>query len=262
MHVLVFHNRYRQSGGEDAVFRSEIGLLRSRLIKVTEFEMTNGEETDGLRDVVQLGFTASWSNSSYKQVMKLCADLRPDIAHIHNFWMRLSPSVHYACRNSGVATVQTLHNYRLLCLKADFLRAGQICQDCLGHAPWRGIVRRCYRDSLAASTAVAAMVSTHRLLRTWKSQVNAFIALSNYSRSKFIEGGIPGERVFVRPNFLEDRVIPGVLPSSSNVILFVGRLAEEKGIDLLLRAWRGVRKSGNGILRIIGDGPIRRELEQ
>lgn len=262
MHVLVLHNRYRQSGGEDAVVRSEIELLRSRSIKVTEFSVTNEEEGGNESGSIQLGAAAIWSRSSHRKVKELCADIRPDIAHVHNFWMRLSPSVHYACKEAGVATVQTLHNFRLLCLRADFLRNGQICQDCLGRTPWRGVVRRCYRDSLTASTAVAGMVATHRLANTWRSQVGAFIALSEHSKSKFIGGGFPEPKLFVRPNFLEDTAAPTTLPSDSNVVLCVGRLSAEKGVDLLLRAWRGVRKESPAILRIVGDGPLRAQLER
>jgi glycosyltransferase involved in cell wall biosynthesis len=175
--------------------------------------------------------------------------------------MRLSPAVHYACKEAGIATVQTLHNFRLLCVKADFLREGKICQDCLGHVPWRGVVRRCYRDSLAASAAVAGMISTHRVLRTWRTQVDAFIALSEHSKAKFVAGGIPTDKIFVKRNFLDDTALPTMPPSRSNVLLFLGRLSEEKGVDLLLRAWRGVRKATPGILRIIGDGPLRHQLE-
>ena len=262
MHVLVLHNRYRLNGGEDAVVRSEIELLRSRSVKVTEFTVTNEAEAGNWSSSLRLGAAAIWSQASYRQVKELCADVRPDIAHAHNFWMRLSPSIHYACRKAGVATVQTLHNFRLLCVRADFLRDGRVCQDCLGHTPWRGVVHRCYRDSASASAAVAGMISAHRLAGTWRTHVDAFIALSEHSKSKFVEGGIPKQKLFVRPNFLEDTAAPATLPSGSNVVLFVGRLSEEKGVELLLRAWREVRKASRGILRIVGDGPLRAQLER
>lgn len=261
MRVLILHNRYRHAGGEDSVVHAEIDLLRSRSVEVTEFEMTNDAESDGVRSTVQLGVAAAWSHSSYQKAKELCASVRPDIAHVHNSWMRLSPSVHYACKEAGVPTVQTLHNFRLLCLRADFLRNGKICQDCLGHTPWRGIMRRCYRDSAVASTAVASMIFTHRFLKTWQNEVNAFIALSEYSRTQFIKGGIPSERLFIKRNFLEDAAQPACPPSASNVVLFVGRLSDEKGVDLLLAAWRGVQKANRAMLRIIGDGPMRKELE-
>jgi glycosyltransferase involved in cell wall biosynthesis len=106
------------------------------------------------------------------------------------------------------------------------------------------------------------MISAHRLAGTWRTHVDAFIALSEHSKSKFVEGGIPKQKLFVRPNFLEDTAAPATLPSGSNVVLFVGRLSEEKGVELLLRAWREVRKASPGILRIVGDGPLRAQLER
>jgi glycosyltransferase involved in cell wall biosynthesis len=105
------------------------------------------------------------------------------------------------------------------------------------------------------------MISTHRLLNTWRTQVDAFIALSDYAKQKFVEGGVPSNKIFVKPNFVEETARPTTLPSASNVILFVGRLSDEKGVDLLLRAWREARQTGAGVLRIIGDGPLRHKLQ-
>jgi glycosyltransferase involved in cell wall biosynthesis len=262
LHVLVLHNRYRQAGGEDAVVRSEIELLRSRSVKVTEFSVSNDAEPGNKGGFVQLGLSAIWSRSSYRQIRQICADIRPDIAHVHNFWMKLSPAAHYACKEAGVATVQTLHNFRLFCVRADFLLDGQICQDCLGHLPWRGITRRCYRESACASAAVGGMIAAHRFLSTWRTHVDAFIALSEHSGAKFVEGGIPEQKLFVKPNFLEDAAAPLLLPSDSNVVLFVGRISEEKGLELLLDAWRDVRRKAQGTLRIVGGGSLRGQLEQ
>jgi glycosyltransferase involved in cell wall biosynthesis len=106
------------------------------------------------------------------------------------------------------------------------------------------------------------MISAHRLAGTWRTHVDAFIALSEHSKSKFVAGGIPERKLFVRPNFLEDTAVPATLPSGSNVVLFVGRRSEEKGVELLLRAWREVRKATRGVLRIVGDGPLRTQLER
>jgi glycosyltransferase involved in cell wall biosynthesis len=262
MTVLILHNRYRQAGGEDAVVDSEIRLLRSQGIKVYECQLTNEIEREGVRERIQLGLSSIWSDSSYYLVKQLCAVIRPDLAHVHNFWMRLSPSVHLACQESGVATVQTLHNFRLLCPRADLSREGRVCQDCLGKSPWPGVIHRCYRDSLLASGMVARMIIANRTLHTWETRVNAFIALSEHSRSKFIAGGIPEDKIFVKTNFLEDIGEPQQPPSSSSTVLFVGRLAPEKGVDVLLRAWSIIRARKPGRLLIVGDGPGRADLEK
>ena len=175
--------------------------------------------------------------------------------------MRLSPSVHRACHDAGVPTVQTLHNFRLLCTNALFLRNGQICEDCLGKTPWRGVVRRCYRDSFLASAAVTRMIVSNRRRNSWGQDVDAFIALTEHSRSKFIAGGLPADRVFVKPNFVEDSHRPGSAPSSSDVVLYAGRLSKEKGVGTLLSAWAGTELRRHGRLVIAGDGPERAALE-
>src|SRR5690349_3833939 len=179
MRVLLLHNRYRQHGGEDAVVKSEARLLRQMGVEVLESTFTN--DVDGehsFRGTFELRLRSSWSGDSYRRIKRLCDDFHPDIAHIHNFWMEMSPSAHRACRDCGAATVQTLHNFRLLCSNALLKRKGSVCEDCLGKLPWRGVVRRCYRDSLLASLAVSRMIVANRVRRTWNRDVDAFIALS------------------------------------------------------------------------------------
>jgi glycosyltransferase involved in cell wall biosynthesis len=147
--------------------------------------------------------------------------------------------------------VQTLHNYRLICPGATLLREGIPCEDCVGNAPWRGVQHACYRGSRAATAAVAFMLMAHRAAGTWNRAVDAYIALTQFSRSRFIAGGLPPERLFVKPNFTEPD--PGIGPGGE-YFLFAGRLSQEKGLHILLDAWR----SGKGMppLKIAGDGPL------
>jgi glycosyltransferase involved in cell wall biosynthesis len=261
MKVLVLHNKYRHSGGEDAVVDSEVRLLRSHGIDVHEEQFTN--DSASLSEAVKLGLNSTWADSSYRMVKRLCFELRPDVVHVHNFWMRLSPSVYQASSEAGVPAVQTLHNFRLLCVRADFLRAGKPCTDCLHGSPWRGVAHRCYRDSFVASAAVARMIATHRKLQTWDRHVNAFVALSAHSKSKFVAGGMDPSKIFVKTNFLED--VGGQVadpPSASETIVFAGRLSPEKGLDVLLKSWSIASRQRRSQLLIIGDGPLHRELQE
>jgi glycosyltransferase involved in cell wall biosynthesis len=153
--------------------------------------------------------------------------------------------------------IQTLHNYRLLCPSAIFFRDGHACENCLGKLiPWPGVLHRCYRDSRAATGAVAAMLVVHRLLRTWERTVDIFIALTEFARQKFIQGGLPADRVVVKPNFVYPDPGPGA--HDGGYALFAGRLSPEKGVRTLLAAWE---RLGPGIpLKIAGDGPLAREV--
>lgn len=255
MRVLMLHNRYLQAGGEDVVAETERRLLEANGIEL--FAHWTENTVSARTGVGSLMF----SRATFDRVRRLCEDIRPDVAHIHNFWMKLSPSVHSACHAAGVATVQTLHNFRLLCANALLLRNGQICEDCVGKVPWRGVVRRCYRNSLPASGAVAAMIEFNRFRGTWDRDVDAYIALTEYSRQKFIDGALPADRIFVKPNFatLGQRTAP---PSASDTIVFAGRLSGEKGVGILVSAWAAAGLSRHGRLLILGDGPDRLALER
>jgi glycosyltransferase involved in cell wall biosynthesis len=262
MKILSLHNAYRQPGGEDVVFESEARLLRERGHEVAEIRVDNNDA--GLTRIrpLQRAGRLAFSEESFEMVRAACKEFRPDVAHVHNFWMKLTPSVHAACHSEGVATVQTLHNYRLLCPNALLLRNGRVCEDCVGKTPWRGVLRRCYRGSIAASAAVAGMIVHNRRRRTWDEDVDQFIALTEFSRKKFIEGGLPAHKIAVKPNFTRDAGRSNVLPSSSDLMLFVGRLSAEKGVGSLLGGWARAGLMNYGRLCILGDGPERRNLEK
>ncbi|GAC1516310.1 MAG: glycosyltransferase family 4 protein [Terriglobales bacterium] len=254
MKIFCVHNFYQQSGGEDAVFAAELALLRAHGHRVTTFSRSNddlkGQSIAGRLFVS--GFETIWSFNSYKKIKQLLADEKPDIAHFHNTFPLISPSAYYACEDARVPVVQTLHNYRLLCPAATLLRDGRICESCVGRrVSWPGVVHACYRDSRAATAAVSGMLASHRAVRTWNQRVDIYVALSEFAREKFIQGGLPRERMVVKPNFVHD---PGVATSVGDCGLYVGRLSEEKGISVLFSAWSKLTSSVP--LQIAGVGPM------
>jgi glycosyltransferase involved in cell wall biosynthesis len=260
MRVLIVHNCYRQSGGEDIAVRAELELLRGAGIEALAHVVSN--EVAGPFRIVEgarLLADSAWSRSSAGAVRELCKRFGPDVVHVHNFWMRLTPSIHEAARAGGAAVVQTLHNFRLFCLNGRLIRHSAPCQDCIGRAPWRGVVHRCYRDSAIASAAVARMISRSRR-SPWQNCVDAFVAPSEYARERFIAAGLPADRIHVKPNFTADPGEPGIRPSASQTALFAGRLAAEKGAEVLLRAW-ALAAQPEWRLIITGDGPERSRLE-
>jgi glycosyltransferase involved in cell wall biosynthesis len=259
MKVLVLHNRYTGPGGEDMAVESEEHLLATHGHTVLPYNRDNAEiERFTLVQKAFLPGTTVWSNQSFAEVRHVALDHRPDVAHFHNTFLLISPAAYSACRSAGIPVVQTLHNYRLLCPAAAFFRDGKPCESCMGKTiPWPGVRYACYRGSRTATGTVAAMVAIHRFLGTWTETVDLYIALSDFARDKFIAGGFPAAKIVVKPNFV--RPDPGADRDVSDYVLFVGRLAQEKGMRTLLAAWNQV---GNKIpLLVAGDGPLRPELE-
>lgn len=251
MRVLTVHNYYQQPGGEEQIFNTEATLLQSHGHDVLRYTLNNDQITG--MNTLALAKNTLWNSSVYKELRAIARDQKPDVAHFHNTFPLISPAAYYALKDEGIPVVQTLHNYRLLCPNALFFREGKVCEDCLGKPlPIPGIIHGCYRGSRSASAMVAATVSFHSLLGTWAKAVDVFIAYSHFAMAKFIEGGLPKEKFAFKTNFLHPAPKPG--EGRGGYGLFVGRLSVEKGLGVMLDAWRqlGVKIP----LKILGDGPM------
>jgi glycosyltransferase involved in cell wall biosynthesis len=255
MKILAVHNRYQRPGGEDQVFVDETALLETRNHRVLRYEVHNDQVKHMNR--LTLAKDTVWNTSAYRELRALIRRERPDVVHFHNTLPLVSPAGYYAAKAEGAPVIQTLHNYRLLCPVALFFRDGRVCEDCMGKAvPWPGVVHRCYRGSRAASGVIATMLTVHRALRTWTEMVDVYVALTEFARNKFVEGGLPAGKIVVKPNFVAPD--PGRGQGGGGYALFVGRLAPEKGTGTMLAAWD---RLGTRIpLKIVGDGPLKDQV--
>ena len=250
MIILAVHNSYQQPGGEDEVFRQETLLLEERGHEVIRCQAHN-DEVNGKGPLDLLRKTI-YNSEAYQRVRSLARRSRPDVMHVHNTFPLLSPAVYYAAAHERVPVVQTLHNYRLLCPAAVLFRKETICEACLNtFSAWPAVLHGCYRGNRLATAASASMLLTHRLLRT-HNHVTTYIALSEFARSKFVEGGIPQDKIVLKPNFVHPD--PGRGDGSGGYCLFVGRLTAEKGVRTLLDAW--TRFKPPLPLEIAGDGDL------
>lgn len=256
MKILMVQNRYLIRGGEDETFDSESSLLEYHGNEVIRYIQDN----KSIADIPnwQLGIRTIWSQEDYHNLRHLIRNKKPDLVHVQNFFPLISPTVYYAAKAEKVPVVQSLHNYRLWCLNAYFFRNGNVCQDCLKKPiPLPGIIHKCYRGNYAASLTVASMLTIHRAIQTWNKMVDCYIALTEFTKNKFIEGGLPADKIVIKPNFVDD---PGIGDGLGNFVLYVGRLSPEKGLNTLLEAWKSL---GNSIsLKIIGDGDLKEEIER
>lgn len=259
LRILLVHTRYQMRGGEDRVVDLDHALLRRRG-HVVEAMITDNRAIDpqsaGIATVAQ----AIWSPAARRAIAARIESFHPDVVHVHNSFPLLSPAILGVAASFRVPVVQTLHNYRVLCVNGLLMTDDMPCERCVGRVvAWPGILRGCYRGSRAASAGVAAISATHRLLGTWHDKVDAFIALSRFAQSRFVAGGLPPEKIVVRGNPVPD---PGEHCASwdhpRSGALFVGRLSREKGILGLLDAWKGI----DGLLTVIGDGPLSEEVRR
>ena len=169
MNIIVVHNYYQQPGGEDQVFTSESKLLESQGHKVFRYTMHNDHIAN--MNAFKLAFNTLWNQRALNSLKHLVRRHRPQVIHFHNTFPLISPGSYYAKSKTGPVVIQTLHNYRLLCPGALFLKNGNACEICLFKSfPWPGAIKSCYRNFFLASVVTVAMITLHRLLGTWKKK--------------------------------------------------------------------------------------------
>ncbi|SBT49443.1 glycosyltransferase family 4 protein [Micromonospora auratinigra] len=259
MRIVVAHNRYReaQPSGENTIVDAEIGQLTAAGVEVLPF-LRSSDEIPSMSKAAKalLPISPIWAPKAQQDLDRLLVEHRPDVLHLHNPYPLISPWVVRTAHRRGVPVVQTVHNYRQVCSSGLYFRDGVICQDCRGRALGvPAIVHRCYRGSRAQSALMATTLAVHR--PTWKS-VDRFIALTSAVADHLRDYGIPDERIVVKPNAIPD---PGTPAPLGDGFLFLGRLSPEKGLDLLLEAWRRHPDGALGPLRIAGDGELRPLVE-
>ncbi len=252
MKIIIAHNSYILHGGEDVMAEQEANLLRENGNSVVEYRRSNREIEKRSMGGLSLLLQTIWASDSRRDLRELLRREKPDLVHFHNTFMMISPSACYACKEYGVPVVQTVHNYRLLCLRGDLFRERKICEECVGRTiPYAGVRHRCYHGSLPRSAAVASMLLAHRALRTWERKVDLFIAPSAFLAGKLAQGGIPAEKIAVKPNFAALDT-SGKAGREDRYAIYLGRLSPEKGVRSLIAAWQKIE----GLrLLIAGAGP-------
>ncbi|MCU1460280.1 MAG: glycosyl transferase group 1 [Acidimicrobiales bacterium] len=258
--VLLVHGRYRAYGGEDATVEAEAALLRTRGHEVRRVVL-DADVPDGIVGKVALAARAAWSTSGRVAIEREIAGSRPAVLHAHNTFPQPSPSIYRAARRAGVAVVQSLHNYRLVCPAQTLFRDGRPCRDCVGRAiAWPGVLHAC-RGDRAETAAVAAVIGGHRMAGTWRRDVDLYLAPSPFLRDVLIDGGLDAGQIVVVPPVVDVLVGPDERRHAAKpYALFAGRLVREKGTEALALA--AARLAGLVDVVVVGDGPERAPLER
>jgi glycosyltransferase involved in cell wall biosynthesis len=252
--ILIVHNHYQQPGGEQMAVEAQVSLLRERGHRVILY-MRNNAEIERYRLWQKAAFfpEAVFSRRTYHEIRTLIARERPDVAHVHNVFPLISPSVYRALKDSGIPVVQTVHNFRFLCPNALFYTHGRICERCKYGNTLHAVRWKCYRQSYILSGLYAFTIGLHRRAGTF-NLIDRFIALTEFTAQKLVESRLTTQdKISVLGNFLPDPLpAPGSFDKREPYVVYLGRLSTEKGVEILLDAVTGLPDLR---VKIAGDGP-------
>ena len=253
MKILIVHNSYKQSGGEDTVVEQEIASLRNNSCDVIEYRRNNNEANNfPLYKKMLIPIQSVWSHYAQNELRQIITKERPNIVHFHNTFFLISPSIYWLCKGMRIPVVQTLHNYRLVCPRADLFRNNSPCELCITKTfPFPALYYKCYHESIVDTTLVSSITAFHKLIRTYQKCIDAFIVFSEFASQKFVAGGLPESKIFIKPNFIDIQTYSKKAESGS-YFLFVGRYSKEKNIRFLIESWKSLEEIP---LKLVGDGP-------
>ena len=253
--VLIVHNYYQIPGGEDTVVANEKKMLEEHGHEVVLYTRANEELKHYSKwQKLLLPFSTVFNLKTYREIRKIIAEQEIEIVHVHNTLNLVSPSVYYAAFHCHVPIVQTIHNFRLLCPAATFFRDGHICEDCISKGLFCSVMHKCYRDSRVQTLACVISHLIHRALGTYR-KLN-YICLTEFNKEKLLQlKQIKAEQVFVKPNFVDAATVSVPYDQRKNQFVYVGRLEEIKGIEVLLKAWKLLGEEAPKLL-LCGKGPL------
>ena len=254
MRIVLVKNYYKESGGEDQVFINEKNLLIRNGHKVFTYERKNKLELNSLFSKVKIFFQVHYNRSSKKQFHHFIKLNNPDLVHVHNFFPLITPSIYDACVEEGIPVIQTLHNFRLICPTSILMHNGKIYRKSIEKGAYSSIIDKVYKKSYLGTYAVSRMIEFHKNNGTWENKVDKFIALTTFSKSIYVEAGLPKKKISIKPNFFQKK--DKLQKNKRSGALYVGRISPEKGIKTLISAWQGK----NYPLKIVGDGPLISEI--
>ncbi len=256
MKILLVHDFYQRFGGEDAVALAEKQLLEERAEEVVFYSRHNDEITSyNLGRKLAFPFHTVYSPRTTQEIKSLVANSRPDVAYIHNVFPLVSPSIYHALHSLRVPIVQVVHDFRFLCPNGWFYTQGKICERCKHGNYIHAVQYRCYRDSYILSAVYASSIGANRLAGILE-KIDAYVCLTEFSKQKLVEAGIPAEKIFIKPNFIDAAgIVPR--PGGGDFVLYLGRLSAEKGVWTLIRAFEHLKDVK---LKIAGTGPLEASL--
>jgi glycosyltransferase involved in cell wall biosynthesis len=258
MKILQVFNRYEHFGGEEASVQEMEAALRTRHEVLTFCGSTKEFLGVGFLNTIQAPLKAIWNRDAFLTLRELQVAEQFDVWLIHNVFPGLSPAVYDAARECCVPIIQYLHNYRFTCVNGLLLNHGELCFRCLNGNFLPAVQTRCWRESSVAGAVMGISLVRLRVVGVFR-QVAHWVAISHAQKTIHARIGIPEEKISVLYHFYDGPKMHH--QGHGGDVLFLGRISPEKGVRLLVDAWLE-EKIEDRCLWIVGDGPLRGELEQ
>lgn len=252
MKILLVNNSYQQFGSTEAVVLEEKALLEANGQCVLQYSRDNSEISHfSFREKLVLPANSIYSMRTEREIKKIILRFRPDVAYVHNFLPLISPSIYHALYANGVPIVQLVHEFRFLCPNSHFYTQGRVCELCKDGNYLHAVRFRCYKNSRLVSLMCAATLGINRLAG-FLNKISGFICLTEFTKQKLMEIGVPEKKLYVKPHSINvSRISPQT--GGGDYLLFLGRLSEEKGLVTLVRAMAQMKEM---TLKIAGSGPM------
>ncbi len=213
-----------------------------------------------LRDKILAPFRIIYSFEAKRKFEKLLKDFKPDLIHIHNIYHQISPSILSVAKKYKIPVIMHLHDYKLICPNYQLFVDNKICYRCKGQKYYNCLKYKCFKKSFWQSLlATIEMYFHHRILNIYKKNIDLFIAPSEFMKKTVVDFGFSDEKIKVIYNFT-DTSKDGFNFDSSSYALYFGRLSAEKGVDVLLRAFKLADSQMK--LKIVGSGPEETRLKK
>jgi len=223
---------------------------------VSQISLAN-PKNGSLLEKMKIGLRIIYSTEAKKKIEKLISEQKPDLAHLHNIYHQISPSILPVLHQKGIAVVMSLHDYKLVCPNYRLMTHGEICEKCNSSKYYQAVFHKCIKDSFSASLLNCMEMYVHKFLKLYEKNVDLFISPSLFMREKLSEFGLDKSKIFYLPPWVKEiKSLPSY--TYSDFFLYFGKISQEKGVEILIRAMEKVKE---GQLLIAGEGEEKKRLQ-
>ena len=279
MKVLLVHKFWRKVGGAEVYFQDVARILRNHKHEVkiysTDFNAEGSRDVFPKDENVVLGESFNYLNGNIlkrvknipeviysklhkENFRKLLREFKPDVVHVFAIYITITPSILDACREEGIPVVMSCNDYKHICPNYRLFHHGRICEDCKGGKYYKAVVNNCCKHSIAVSIISAIESYTHDFMNVWKKNVSIFLFESRFMLNKTAEfwGEGTAQLDFLGKPFNATHYKAS--DGDKGYIVYIGRLSDEKGVDILIKA---MKENSDIPLKIVGSGNYQPQLE-